>query len=249
MKRVSIIVALLLSFALPRAQVAPPFQVEEATIAQIHDALKAGRITCHGLVERYLRRIEAYDKNGPAINAIIVVNPEALKQADDLDRRSAQGGLVGPLHCVPTIVKDNFETIGLQSANGSLALAGLRVEQGRVSGEADQGRPARSSSPNRTWRSGRSRPYETLSSILPGYTKNPYALDRVTAGSSGGTAASVAASFGSRGPRQRHRQLDPRSVVTSGARRHSIDDGVDEPRWRDAAQFAGGHRRTDGAHA
>ena len=65
-------------------------------------------------------------------------------------------------------------------------------------------------------------PYETVSSILPGYTKNPYALDRVTAGSSGGTAAAVAANFGAIGPRQRHRQLDPRPGVTPGARRASV---------------------------
>ena len=85
--------------------------------------MKAGRLTCRGLVEQYLRRIDAYDKNGPAINAIVMTNPEALKQADELDRRFAQGGLTGPLHCVPMIVKDNFETIGLQSAE---RLAGAR---------------------------------------------------------------------------------------------------------------------------
>jgi len=103
----------------------PPFRVEEATIADIHAALKSGRATCRAVVEQYLRRIEAYDKNGPALNAIVVINPEAPKIAEELDRKAAQGGFAGPLHCVPTIVKDNFETIGLQSANGSLALAGF----------------------------------------------------------------------------------------------------------------------------
>ena len=102
--------------------------------------MKAGRLTCRGLVEQYLRRIDAFDKNGPAINAIVMTNPDALKQADALDRRFKQGGLAGPLHCIPMIVKDNFETIGLQSANGSLALAGFVSRQGRVPGEADQGR-------------------------------------------------------------------------------------------------------------
>src|SRR3954467_4606926 len=92
---------------------APPVRVEEITIAQIHDAMKAGRLTCHALVDAYLRRIDAFDKNGPAINAIVQLNPEALAQADALDRRFAQAGPVGPLHCVPAIVKDNFETIGL----------------------------------------------------------------------------------------------------------------------------------------
>jgi len=105
------------------SQTAAPFEVEEATIAQVHDAMKAGRLTCRALVGLYLKRIEAYDKNGPAINAIVLINPEVEKQADELDRRFAQAGLTGPLHCVPMIVKDNFETEGLRTTNGALALA------------------------------------------------------------------------------------------------------------------------------
>src|SRR5258708_17165235 len=100
----------------------PPFRVEETTIAQIHDAMKAGRLTCRALVDAYLRRIDAYDKNGPSLNAIVMVNPDARAQAEGLDRRFAQSGPVGPLHCIPAIVKDNFETSGLQSAAGSLSL-------------------------------------------------------------------------------------------------------------------------------
>jgi amidase len=192
----AIIVCLLL--AAPRAQAPPPFQVEEASIAEIHEALKAGRITCRSLVERYLRRIEAYDKNGPALNAIVVVNPEALTQADDLDRRAKASGFVGPLHCVPTIVKDNFETIGLQSANGSLALAGFVSSKDafQVRRIKEAGAIVLAKSNMAEWAFT---PYETVSSILPGYTRNPYALDRVTAGSSGGTAAAVAAGFGAVG--------------------------------------------------
>src|SRR3954470_16679368 len=110
--------------ALPMvAQKPAPFEVEEATIAQVHDAMKAGRLTCHQLVQLYVRRIEAYDKNGPAINAIVILNPEVEKQAEELDRRFAQSGLTGPLHCVPMIVKDNFETKGLQTTDGAQALA------------------------------------------------------------------------------------------------------------------------------
>jgi Asp-tRNA(Asn)/Glu-tRNA(Gln) amidotransferase A subunit family amidase len=126
------------------------------------------------------------------------VNPEALKQADDLDRRAAAGGFVGPLHCIPTIVKDNFETIGLQSANGSLALAGFvsTKDAFQVKRIKDAGAIVLAKSNMAEWAFT---PYETVSSILPGYTKNPYALDRVTAGSSGGTAAAVAASFGAVG--------------------------------------------------
>jgi Asp-tRNA(Asn)/Glu-tRNA(Gln) amidotransferase A subunit family amidase len=183
--------------AYPAAQT-PPFDVHEATIAQIHGAMKAGRLTCKALVEQYLRRIDVYDKNGPAINAIVITNPEAVKQAEEMDRRYAQSGPVGPLHCIPTIVKDNFETIGLQSANGSLALAGFvsNKDAFQVKRIKDAGAIVIAKSNMAEWAFT---PNETLSSILPGYTKNPYALDRVTAGSSGGTAASVAASFGAVG--------------------------------------------------
>ena len=182
----------------PQAPAPAPFRIEEATIAQIHAAMKAGQITCRALVEQYLRRIDAYDKNGPALNAIVVVNPDALKQADDQDRRFAQGGITGPLHCIPAIVKDNFETIGLQSAAGSLSLKGFvsnkdAFEVRRIK-EAGAIVLAKSNMAEFAFS-----PYETVNSILPGYTKNPYALDRVTAGSSGGTAAAVAASFGAVG--------------------------------------------------
>src|SRR5271169_1835428 len=104
------------------AQKPSPFEVEETTIAQVHDAMKAGNLTCRALVGLYLKRINAYDKNGPAINAIVLINPEVEKQAEELDRRFAQSGLTGPLHCVPMIVKDNFETQGLQTSDGALAL-------------------------------------------------------------------------------------------------------------------------------
>jgi len=96
------------------------------------------------------------------------------------------------------IVKDNFETIGLQSANGSLALAGFVSEKDafQVKRVKDAGAIVLAKSNMAEWAFT---PYETVSSILPGYTKNPYALDRVTAGSSGGTAAAIAASFGAAG--------------------------------------------------
>ena len=129
---------LLFSSAFLAAQTRDPFEVEEATIAQVHDAMKAGHLTCRALVGDYLQRIEAYDKNGPAINSIIMVNPDAEKEAAELDRRFAQSGLTGPLHCVPVIVKDNFETAGLQTTDGALALAGYHSEQRRVSGQAHQ---------------------------------------------------------------------------------------------------------------
>jgi Asp-tRNA(Asn)/Glu-tRNA(Gln) amidotransferase A subunit family amidase len=173
----------------------PGLSIDEITIAQAHAAMRAGRLTCHSLVQQYLRRIEAYDKRGPAINSIVVINPGALAEADDLDRRFKATGPVGPLHCVPAIVKDNFETTGLQSADGSLALEGFVSDRdaflvGKIKA-AGAIVLAKSNMAEFAFT-----PYETVSSILPGYTKNPYALDRVTAGSSGGTAAAIAANFG-----------------------------------------------------
>ncbi len=189
--------ALAVSFTV-HTQTPPPFEVHEATIAQIHGAMKGGRLTCRALVDAYLRRIEAYDRNGPALNAIVLTNPDVQKQADDLDRRFAQGGLTGPLHCIPVIVKDNFETIGLQSAAGSLSLKGFVSNKDAflVKRIRDAGALVLAKSNMAEFAFS---PYETVNSLLPGYTRNPYALDRVTAGSSGGTAAAVAASFGAVG--------------------------------------------------
>jgi Asp-tRNA(Asn)/Glu-tRNA(Gln) amidotransferase A subunit family amidase len=172
-----------------------PFEVEEATIASVHDAMRAGRLTCTALVGQYLKRIAAYDKNGPGINSIVLINPDAEKQAAELDRQFAQSGLTGPLHCVPMIVKDNFETKGLQTTDGALALAGYIPDQDAflVKRVKEAGAIVLAKSNMAEWAFS---PYETVSSILPGYTRNPYALDRVTAGSSGGTAAAIAASLG-----------------------------------------------------
>jgi len=186
---------LLFTAALAQAQRPTTFDVVEATIAQVHDAMRAKTLTCRELVAQYLKRIDAFDKNGPAINSIVVVNAEAIQQAEDLDRRFAQSGLTGPLHCVPVIVKDNFETAGLQSANGALAFAGYTAAQDafQVQRMKQAGAIVLAKSNMAEWAFS---PYETVNSILPGYTRNPYALDRVTAGSSGGTAAAVAASMG-----------------------------------------------------
>ena len=186
-------VFILACIAIPSAQTPPPFEVQEATIAQIHAAIMAKRITCRGLVEQYLRRIEAFDKNGPAVNAIVITNPKALEEAEAKDRRPPNS-LMPSLHCIPMLVKDNFETIGLQSANGSLSLQGYVSEKDafQVKKIKDAGAIVLAKSNMAEWAFS---PVETINSILPGYTKNPYALDRVTAGSSGGTAAGIAASY------------------------------------------------------
>ena len=182
---------LLLSAAPLRAQT---FQPEEATIAQLHEAIRNRLTTCRAVVDHYLRRIQAYDKQGPGLNAIVTVNPGAEQVADSLDRRFAAGGPTGPLHCVTVIVKENMETVELPTTAGSLALQGfhstrdaflvrrLKAAGAIVLAKSNMAELAFS-------------PYETVSSILPGYSRNPYSLDRVTAGSSGGSAAAVAASF------------------------------------------------------
>ena len=194
-----IALAAILALALPAAARGQArFQIEETTIAEIHAAMKAGRLTCHALVGQYLERISAYDKRGPAINAIVQTNPEALAEADALDSRFARAGLTGPLHCIPAIVKDNFETVGLQSAGGSLSLKGFVSNKDaflvKKIKEAGAIVLAKSNMAEFAFS-----PLETVNSILPGYTRNPYALDRVTAGSSGGTAAAIAANFGAIG--------------------------------------------------
>lgn len=194
----AVLTALVILLAPLRAQTPPPFRVEEATIAEIHAAFREGRLTCRGLVEQYQRRIAAYDKNGPAINALVTLNPRVLTEAEALDQRFKAGGSVGPLHCIPMIVKDNFETVGLQSSNGSLTFEGYvpATDAFQVARIKAAGALVLAKSNLAEWAFT---PNETLSSILPGYTKNPYALDRVTAGSSGGTAASIAASLGAVG--------------------------------------------------
>jgi Asp-tRNA(Asn)/Glu-tRNA(Gln) amidotransferase A subunit family amidase len=175
-----------------------PFDVTEASIAQIHAAMTAKRLTCRALVAAYQARIAAHDKQGAALNAITQMNDAALTEADALDRRFASGGLTGPLHCIPMIVKDNFETIGLQSAAGSLALQGFVSDRDafQVARIKAAGAIVLAKSNMAEWAFS---PLETVNSLLPGYPRTPYAPDRVTAGSSGGTAAAVAASFGAVG--------------------------------------------------
>ena len=172
------------------------FRLQETTIDGVHAAIRERSLTCRGLVESYLRRIDAYDKKGPALNAITVVNPDALATADSLDRRfAATRRLVGPLHCIPTIVKDNMQTIGLQTAVGNVALQNYKPSK-----DAFQVARIKAAGAIVLAKSNMAEfafsPLETVNSLMPGHTRNPYATDRVTAGSSGGTAAAVAADFG-----------------------------------------------------
>jgi len=170
------------------------FRIEEATIAGIHRAIAEGRVTARQLVLRSLQRIEAFDKAGPAINAIITINPHALERADELDARFAVQGFAGDLHGIPLIVKDNYDTGDMPTSAGSLSL-----KESVPPDDAYQVRRLREAGAIIVAKANMYEfafsPYETVGSALPGYTRNPYALNRVTAGSSGGTAAAIAASF------------------------------------------------------
>ena len=171
------------------------FDVVETSISDVHQAMQDGRVTARQLVEAYLARIEAYDKRNPALNAIIEVNPRALERADELDIAFAQSGLTGPLHGIPMIVKDNYDFAGMPTSAGSASLAESmppddsfqvhRIQEAGAIVLAKSNMAEFAFSPN-----------ETIGSRIPGFTRNPYATNRVPAGSSGGTGAAVAASFG-----------------------------------------------------
>src|SRR5262245_58596519 len=174
----------------------PParFTLDETTIERVEAAFRDRSLTCRSLVEQYLARIEAHDKQGAALNAIVLVNPDALRVADDLDRRFRQSGPVGPLHCVPVIVKDNYETADMPTTAGSLSLKDMSTGKDAfvVKRLRDAGAVMIAKSNMAEFAFS---PVETVSSTLPGYTRNPYDTTRVTAGSSGGSGAAVAANF------------------------------------------------------
>ncbi|MGB2906703.1 MAG: amidase family protein, partial [Candidatus Aminicenantaceae bacterium] len=169
---------------------------EEATIVEIHEAMRAGDLSCHSLVAYYLERIETFDQP-TGLNSLVVVNPEALKRAEEMDQEYARTGILRPLHGIPVIVKDNYETKDLQTTGGSLALKGFIPPDDafQVRKLREAGAVILAKSNMAEWAFS---PMQTESSIA-GTTRNPYDLERVPAGSSGGTAAAVAANFGSVG--------------------------------------------------
>src|SRR5215471_11917303 len=169
------------------------FEVTETTIDQTQAAIRAGKVTCHQLVESYLKRIRAYDQS-TGLNAIVVINPNALADADRLDREFKRTGKLRPLHGIAVIVKDNYDTYDLQTTGGSLALKGFvpKEDAYMVKKIREAGAIVLAKSNMAEWAFS---PYVTVSSIA-GITRNPYDLDRVPAGSSGGTAAAVAANLG-----------------------------------------------------
>src|ERR1700733_3459809 len=112
----AVAIALAMSCAAPTQAQTPsaaPFQIVEASIEDIHTAFRAGRLTARQLVQGYLDRINAYDKQGPTINSVIALNPNALAEADQRDATSRTSGLVGPLHGIAILVKDEIDTAGM----------------------------------------------------------------------------------------------------------------------------------------
>ena len=194
MRKLLVVLPAALVVAILGAQQPTTFRLQETTIAQIHAAFHDGSLTCRSLVEQYLKRIDADDKQGVKLNAIVMVNPDALKTADDLDRRYRQSGPVGPMHCIPVLVKDNYETVDMPTTAGSLSLKGMMTGKDAfvVKRLRDAGALMIAKSNMAEFAFS---PVETVNSILPGYTRNPYDTSRVTAGSSGGSAAALAANF------------------------------------------------------
>ncbi len=170
-----------------------PFDVVEATIAEVHEAVISGRTSCREVVQAHVDRIDAFDQS-TGLNAITVVNPEALARADEADGAVAAGGELGPLFCVPVLVKDNFDTHDLPTTGGSIALLDSRPPDDAfmVRKIREAGAIVLAKTNMAEWAFS---PRQTVSSSY-GTTANAYVLDRVPAGSSGGTASGVAASFG-----------------------------------------------------
>jgi len=170
----------------------PPFSVTESTIATLHEALRGGRTSCVAVVRASLDRIAAFDQAGPALHAVLALNPAALTEAHELDRRQDGGAALLPLHCVTLLVKDNIQVAGLPTTAGALAfrnnrppgdaavIARLRAAGAIVLAKANLDEFAF------TYRG---------SSSLGGQTRNPYGAGLTPGGSSSGTASGVNASY------------------------------------------------------
>jgi Asp-tRNA(Asn)/Glu-tRNA(Gln) amidotransferase A subunit family amidase len=168
-----------------------PFNIIEATIDDIQSAYKSGQLTCRQLVQMYLDRIEAFDKKGPAINAIITINSEALKEADRLDAAYKASGPVGPLHGIPVIFKDQADVKGMPTTLGSLLFKDYIPD--RDSFVADKLKNAGAIILAKATL-GELGGGDTHGSLF-GSTRNPYDLERTVGGSSGGSAAAVSANY------------------------------------------------------
>jgi len=180
----------------PPAVVASSPDVVEATIPELQAAMAAGKVTSVQLVDAYLARVAAYDARGPELNAMLRLNPRARADAARLDRERRDGKVRGPLHGIPIVVKDNFDTADLPTTGGLLALAGHHPRE-----DAFVVRRLREAGVVILGKTNLHELAHGITSIssLGGQTRNPYDPTRNPGGSSGGTGAAVAASFAALG--------------------------------------------------
>ncbi|MFT5532782.1 MAG: amidase [Burkholderiaceae bacterium] len=186
------------TIAVPADATNTPINLVDADVAQLQAAMRSGALTSHALTTHYLARIKAFDKSGPHLNAVIERNPDALAIASALDAERKATGPRGPLHGIPVLIKDNIATAdAMQTSAGSLALIGAKaprdaflVTQLRAAGAVILGKTNLSE-----WANIRSTRSTSGWSARGGLTRNPYALDRNTSGSSSGSAAAIAASL------------------------------------------------------
>jgi len=175
-----------------------PSDYNEITIAELQNGMSSGKYTARSIVEHYLARIDAIDRQGPTLKSIIEVNPDALQIADNLDKERKEKGPRGPMHGIPVVIKDNIDTADkMMTTAGSLALVGSKppsdsflVQQLRKSGAVILGKTNLSE-----WANIRSSHSTSGWSGRGGLTRNPYALDRNTSGSSSGSAVAVSANL------------------------------------------------------
>lgn len=174
------------------------FELDEITVTELQEGMTSGRFTARSITEKYLARIDAVDKHGPAINSVIEVNPDALEIAKGLDKERKQKKLRGPLHGIPILIKDNIDTSDrMMTTAGSLALVGSKPP--RDSTVAQKLREAGAVILGKTnlseWANIRSNQSTSGWSGRGGQTKNPYVLDRNPCGSSSGSGAGVSANL------------------------------------------------------
>jgi amidase len=176
----------------------PPFELNEVTTAELQDGMKSGKLTARSVAAKYLERIAQIDKQGPAINAVIELNPEALSIAEALDTERKAKGPRGPLHGIPVLIKDNIGTADrMMTTAGSLALLGSTPRED--SGVARRLRKAGAVILGKTnlseWANFRSSHSSSGWSGRGGQTRNPYALDRNPCGSSSGSGVAASANL------------------------------------------------------
>ncbi|HXV63440.1 MAG TPA: amidase [Vicinamibacteria bacterium] len=175
-----------------------PFELHEATVAELQEGMSSGRLTARSIAEAYLRRIEALDRQGPELRSIIEINPEALEIADELDAERQSNGPRGPLHGIPVALKDNIDTHDrMTTTAGSLALEGSIPPQDSFVAQKlrEAGALLLAKANMSEWAYWRGFKASSGWSARGGQCRNPYALDRNPCGSSSGSGVAAAANL------------------------------------------------------